>query len=160
MVGSKRSWTDSDLAIAVKSSDSYAETLRKLGLSVKAGNYKTIQKYIKSLDIDVSHFSGQSWVKTRGSSQLVRYKDEEVFVKDSSYSTHHLKKRMIDSGLAEEKCSGCGINEWLGQKISLEVDHINGVPNDHTVQNLRLLCPNCHSLTTTWRGRNKNKTPM
>ena len=160
MTGSKRSWTDEDLIVAVKSSDSYAETLRKLGISVKAGNYKTIQKYIKILEIDVSHFSGQSWVKTRGSGQLIRYKDGEVFVKDSNYPTHHLRKRLVDSGLVKNKCFSCGIDSWLGQKITLEVDHINGISNDHTIKNLRLLCPNCHSLTPTWRGRNKTQSPL
>lgn len=57
----------------------------------------------------------------------------------------------------EGKCNRCGLSEWLGQKITLELEHKNGDHYDNARENVELLCPNCHSLTDTWRGRNKNK---
>lgn len=78
---------------------------------------------------------------------------DDILVKDSTYtSTHMLRKRLIAEGYFEPRCSSCNLTEWLQQPIPLEVDHINGDRHD----NLRLLCANCHALTATYRGRNKN----
>tara|TARA_Y100000593_G_C4209246_1_gene285940 strand:- start:30 stop:623 length:594 start_codon:yes stop_codon:yes gene_type:complete len=73
---------------------------------------------------------------------------------NSSLSTGHIKKYALQAGLLEDKCSQCGIYEWNGKEIVLELDHINGINNDHRLDNIRLLCPNCHSQTSTWRGKN------
>jgi len=66
-----------------------------------------------------------------------------------------VRKEIIKNGLIEYKCSICGINEWNNMSISLHLDHINGINGDHRIENLRFLCPNCHSQTTTYAGRNK-----
>lgn len=70
-------------------------------------------------------------------------------------SNHAIKERLKDLGI-KQCCSECGIDTWNGKKIPLELDHINGDSKDNSVENLRLLCPNCHSLTDTWRGKNIN----
>jgi len=70
------------------------------------------------------------------------------------YQTLKLKKRMIREGVLEYKCSCCGISKWQDKEISLQLDHINGDNSDHTKNNLRLMCPNCHAQTDTWCGKN------
>ena len=71
--------------------------------------------------------------------------------------SNKLKKRIIKAGVLENKCSSCGIDKWNGTDIVLQLDHINGKSKDHRLENLRLLCPNCHSQTPTWCGKNKSK---
>jgi Zn finger protein HypA/HybF involved in hydrogenase expression len=78
------------------------------------------------------------------------------YLKDgSTVSSHRLKQEILKVGLKEHKCENCGLNEWLGNPIPIELDHINGKNNDNRLVNLKILCPNCHALTPTYRGRNK-----
>lgn len=79
-----------------------------------------------------------------------------AFVLGSRQSNHYIKRLLIQEMSVAERCNDCGINEWQGQKIPLELDHIDGNSSNNTLENLRLLCPNCHSLTDTWRGRSIN----
>ena len=69
----------------------------------------------------------------------------------------HLKERLVKEKYLEYKCAECGITEWNGKPLSLHLDHINGINNDHRIENLRFLCPNCHSQTNTYAGKNKKK---
>lgn len=69
------------------------------------------------------------------------------------YGRSHLKRRLINEKVLDYKCNICGISEWNTKKLSLHLDHINGISNDHRLENLRLLCPNCHSQTETWCGK-------
>jgi Zn finger protein HypA/HybF involved in hydrogenase expression len=77
---------------------------------------------------------------------------------DGTYtgSNSSIRKILREEFDFADECQNCGISEWFGQKIPLELDHINGVSTDNRLENLRLLCPNCHSITPTWRGRNIN----
>lgn len=79
---------------------------------------------------------------------------DEILVKDSNYSTYWLSQRLRSESILPAECSRCGLSEWQGEPITLELDHVNGVRDDHRLSNLRFLCPNCHALTPTWRGRN------
>jgi hypothetical protein len=67
----------------------------------------------------------------------------------------HVKARLLNAGILKNQCSKCGISEWLGEHMSMHLDHINGIYNDHRLDNLRMLCPNCHSQTATYGGRNR-----
>ncbi len=148
----KKSWTDQQFIDAVSGSSCYKEALVALGLSSSSsGNRTTIKRHAKRLGLDISHWS--STVNHSGGGH--RYTLAEILVEDSDYSTHALHKRLVQEGLKQERCEKCGIIDWLGESVSFELDHINGNPRDHRIENLRMLCPNCHSQTETWRGRNK-----
>lgn len=75
----------------------------------------------------------------------------------SGGSRYNVKIRLLRCGLLINACARCGLTHWQGERLSLHLDHINGVRNDHRLENLRLLCPNCHSLTETYGGRNKKR---
>jgi hypothetical protein len=81
---------------------------------------------------------------------------DEILVVNSTYtSTATLRRRLIKAGLKEARCESCGISEWQGQPLPLALDHINGVHTDNRLENLRILCPNCHALPDTWCVRNR-----
>jgi Zn finger protein HypA/HybF involved in hydrogenase expression len=87
--------------------------------------------------------------------------DEDIFCENSTYlNGASIKKRLYKMGVKEE-CTGCGLGpEWRGLPLTLQLEHINGVHNDNRLENLAILCPNCHSQTSTFAGKNiKVKTP-
>lgn len=147
---------EQELKRAVKNSISIAEVLKSLGMSISTGNYRTFHRCIKKFDIDTSHFLGQSHLQGKAHESKTTQSLKQILVKNSSYSNiAHLKIRLIRENLLSYKCYECGIDSWRDRKISLQLDHINGVHDDHRIENLRLLCPNCHSQTTTFSGKNK-----
>ncbi len=79
---------------------------------------------------------------------------EDILTEHSTYPTNHVKNRLFAVGLKDQWCEECGITEWNGKPISFELHHCNGINNDHRFENLRILCPNCHSQTQTYKGRN------
>ena len=153
--GSKRTWKDGDLKQAVKDSTTMVEVFGKLGLSRSAGNYPSIRKHIKRLQLSTSHFVGASHGRGGKKRPLA-----EVLVKGSTYSKGHLKGRLLKEGLLENKCSICGLaGMWNGAPMVMIIDHINGVNDDHRLENLRIVCPNCNSqLPTFSRGQGRNRT--
>ncbi len=134
--------------------------IRQLGLSSSGGSYETVSHWIATWGLDASHFTGQAWVGTRPGrlNPGQKYTLETIFCEDSSYPTSHLLAVLLRNGIRERRCERCGLAEWQDEPIPLEVDHVSGVRNDHRLENLCVLCPNCHALTPTWRGR-KNKKP-
>jgi Zn finger protein HypA/HybF involved in hydrogenase expression len=82
--------------------------------------------------------------------------NETIFSKNSYYSNELVKQRIVKDNLLDYKCSKCSIEYWQGETIVLDLDHINGDNRDNRLENLRYLCPNCHSQTPTYKGRNKN----
>lgn len=151
----QRSFTIEEFIAAVAKSQSKAGVLRELNLIPAGGNYATVNKYIKELGLDTSHFHGQGWRK--GSTTPVRAARplSSILVRDCFFSISHLKKRLLREKVLHPVCSKCFRTEWNNLPIPLELDHINGVSTDHRLENLRLLCPNCHAQTPTHRGRNK-----
>lgn len=147
-----RTWTDEQLTEAVKLSTNYAEVMRNLNLKPRGSNYSTVKRSITRLELDVTHFYGQAWRKGKvgGGTR----KPIEEFLVFGHTNTSHLKNRLIKEELLERKCYGCLNVVWQGQPIPLELEHKDGVNENNVLDNLTLLCPNCHALTETYRGKN------
>lgn len=142
------------LADVVRTSETIAQVLRRLGYVPEGGNYEYIKEQILKAGLDVSHFKGQSWRRGATTPVVAPTPLEELLVENRLVSSDDLRRRLIKTGLLEAVCSKCCRTEWLGQPISLELDHINGNKRDNRLSNLRILCPNCHAQTPTYRGRN------
>lgn len=154
----QRGWTQDELIDAVSNSTSYAQVIKKLGLIPAGGNYKQLKKYINELNLDISHFCGQGWSagKKRVDSKP-RFSLEQILTENSHYQSNRLKYRLIKEEIFIWKCYRCERKTWLDGLIPLELEHINGINTDNRLENLTLLCPNCHSFTDTYRGKNRNK---
>lgn len=154
----KKSWSEQQLIEAVKTSFSLRQVIAKLGLVEAGGNYEQVRHYISEYKIDSSHFKGRGWSKETKKSFVPRLPLELVLVKNSTYQSFKLKSRLFRDGLKSQYCELC---RWAERskdgRLPLELDHINGDRHDNRLENLRILCPNCHSLQETHRGRNKAK---
>ncbi len=151
-------YSDSDFVSAVQSSQSWSGVLKKIGLRPAGGNYKSAQSRAEKLGLDTSHFTGQGYLKGKTHNWAPKQSLDQILVKNSTYTnSDRLRRRLLKEGMLEEKCDECGLYEWRGQRLPLELEHKNGDNRDHRIGNLRVLCPNCHSQTPTWRGRNKNR---
>ena len=147
-------YTEEQLRSAIESSGSIRQVLSKLGLKEAGGNYETTKKRISKLNIDTSHFHGQAHLKGK-THEYNKRPIEYYLTENSHHQSHKLKKRLLSEGLKEHKCECCGITEWNGKPAPIELDHINGNHHDNRLENLRILCPNCHAQTDTYRGKNK-----
>jgi hypothetical protein len=82
---------------------------------------------------------------------------EELLVAGSRRNRDHVKRRLFDAGVRTRRCESCGLREWKGLPIPFALHHANGDRNDNRLENLQILCANCHSQTDTWAGRNKRR---
>jgi hypothetical protein len=147
-------YTEEQFIEAVKTSTSVRQVLSKIGVKEAGGNYKVAKDKIKRLNLDTSHFTGMGWLK--GQTHKHTTKPIEYYLTEDSYhQSYKLKLRLIAEGIKQHRCEECGIIEWRGKPTPIELDHINGNNRDNRLENLRLLCPNCHAQTPTYRGRNK-----
>lgn len=153
-------YTEEQFIEAVKSSFSCSEVCRKIGISPKGGNLRTVKNKILKLNLDYSHFTGQRWNKgktAKDNPSIKRLSNEEFYVKGKFKTSNSVRQRLLKDGLKEYKCERCKRSEWEGAKIPLELHHINGDHWDNRLENLQILCPNCHALTDNYSGK-KNKT--
>ncbi|MFA5052706.1 MAG: HNH endonuclease signature motif containing protein [Parcubacteria group bacterium] len=149
-----RSWTEENLLAAIQTSYSLRQVIKKLGLKAAGGNYCQIKDFISNRGFDISHFRGKGWSAGLRGIGRPRISLEDILIKDSSFQSFKLKKRLFASGLKPEYCEECGWNKRTKEGyLPLELDHINGDHRDNRIENLRVLCPNCHSLKPTHRGR-------
>jgi HNH endonuclease len=115
------------------------------------GSHLILRKYAAIWEIPTSHFDPYARAWTKPNTPL-----EEILVAGSTFSRGHLKRRLLRAGLKQPICEICGQGElWQGCRMSLVLDHINGVRDDHRLENLRILCPNCNATLDTHCGRNK-----
>jgi hypothetical protein len=149
-----RKYTPEMLEAAAAQSRSVTEVLRVLGIRVAGGSHAHISRLLKRFGIDTSHFTGQA--HNRGGIGLYRMSPMKRLVQmpPGSLRIHggRLKQALLSIGVPEA-CEKCGVGStWLGEPLTLHVDHINGDFLDNRPRNLRLLCPNCHSQTATYAG--------
>lgn len=150
---SKRTWTLKQLEDAIDKNNTVSGVLKTLGLKPFRGNYITIYKYVNILNIDISHFSNSKNIKN-----LNRVlNSDKILVENSLCGGSSLRRYIIRENILNYQCQKCGNKGiWEGKELRLQIDHINGINNDNRIENLRFLCPNCHTQTITW-GRRKKK---
>jgi len=150
-------YTKAILERVVSKSYSYAQVLKQLGLSIGGGTQSHIKSLVEKWNIDVSHFKGQAWNK--GNRSPNRCSTADFFtIKNYKLDGKLTRKRLVEDVGREYRCEvvGCGIDGmWLEKEIILHIDHMNGNKYDHRLENLRFLCPNCHSQTPTWGFKRK-----
>lgn len=146
-------FSESDLREAIAQSITWAATLRLLGYEVKGHNYRTAQRWAEAWGINTDHFDPNAARRaTRGAHVKPL---EEVTVQNSPYARGQLKDRLFAEGIKQRTCELCGQGEiWHGRRMSLVLDHINGVSDDHRLENLQIVCPNCAATLDTHCGRN------
>lgn len=133
---------------------SFAELCRRLGLKPEGSNPKTVRRKLEEFGIDYSHFTGQRW-NTNTDNLVYRGKYLPNLCEHSSLSSSNVKELVYRLGLKENRCEKCGISTWKDQPIVCELHHINGDSTDNRIENLQILCPNCHSQTDNFRSRNR-----
>ena len=158
--GSRPRFSEEQLRTAIAAARSWAETLRLLQYRSAGGNWRTLKKYAALWEIATDHFDPHAasleGLRRTGPKAIPL---EDVLVEGSSYNRHNLKQRLLANGLKEQRCELCGQGEhWRGRTLALILDHINGIANDHRLENLRIVCPNCAATLDTHCGR-KNRRP-
>lgn len=144
-------YTKEQLEEACKQAKSYRNVMSQLGLKEAGGNYATIKQKIVKYQIDISHFTGKGWNKNLVFKPNPPIPTSELLINNSNYQSHKLRKRLLKENYFEYKCYNCNLTEWMNQPITLELEHIDGNHTNNQIENLTLLCPNCHSLTPSWR---------
>lgn len=155
-----KGYTDEDFKKAVEASKSYSGVCRLIGLTPKGGNLNTVKKKIEQMGLDVTHFTFQRWnrgLTSEDNTSIKKKSIEEILVENSGWSSHRLKNRLFMEGLKERKCERCKRTEWEGEEIPLELHHLNGIHNDNRLENLQILCPNCHALTDNYSGKSSKR---
>lgn len=147
--------TEEEFVHIITESTSCAEAMRRIGYKCTTGNANlTVKRRIAELNLDISHWADN----TKNAHIANKMPDEVYFAKDTPHSGTHIRDRLLKDGLMEYHCACCGnTGEWNGQPLVLQIDHINGDHNDNRLENLRFLCPNCHSQTDTFAGKNLKK---
>jgi len=148
-------YSTEQLQEAVQTSTSMRQVLAKLSLAPYGGNYDVLRGKLKRLGLDTSHFLGRAWSRDRCLSPKIPL--ERYLQGVRPIQSYKLKNRLVKHGVLTPVCVGCGLQNWLGQPIPFELDHVNGNNKDNRLENLRLLCPNCHALTPTYRSKRRSR---
>jgi 5-methylcytosine-specific restriction endonuclease McrA len=149
-MGQKPSWKDYELIEAIPKCKSFTEVAKVLNMSKSTNTL--LRKRATELGLDYNHFK-ISGVTPKPLEEVLVYSDKKK-------KTHDLKLRLIKEGHFEHKCYVCGLTKWNGKPAPIELEHINGDPLDNRLENLTILCPNCHAQTETYRGKNIKKNKL
>lgn len=146
--------SDEQFANLVKNSTSVRQMIIEAGWKMAGGTYAMVHKRIRRQKLDASHFLGRGW---NAGGVSANRKPVEEFLHENCFSitSARLKQKLYDAGLKSKVCEECGITEWNGKPAPLQLDHENGDSSDNRLDNLRILCANCHALTPTHSGKNR-----
>lgn len=153
-------FTEEEAREAIRQSRSWAEALRRLGYCHTGSNPRTLKKWAGRWNIRTDHFDPGA-----ASNEALRRQNKkipliDILVKGSTYKRSNLKQRLYEEGLKKPECELCGQGElWRGKRMSVILDHINGVRNDNRLENLRMVCPNCAATLDTHCGANRRGIP-
>jgi 5-methylcytosine-specific restriction endonuclease McrA len=139
---------EEELRRAVAGVTTLADVIRRLGLRPESSTYAKVRRSFTFHGIDTAHLTGVPPARRR------RRPLENILTKNSQVTSGSLRERLLEEGIMQRSCDRCGGTTWEGSPIPLELDHIDGDRRNNLLENLRLLCPNCHALTPTYRGRN------
>jgi len=143
----------SEIENAVSVSTSLRQAIKQLGLIPAGGNYQTLKRHITYYEVDTSHFTGKGWLK--GKTLPPRRPTQEYLDNTAPIQSYKLRNRLINEGVLPHECARCKNTEWQNSPIALELHHIDGNSKNNNLENLQLLCPNCHALTENYRGKAK-----
>ena len=154
MINKIMSSSDKEFIDTIKSSTCIKEVLFKLGYTTSGNSwgYTKVKERMLILGLSSKDFKGRSATTITST----RVDSSKLFSSNSTHARSVLRKRIIRDNLLEYKCAICGISTWNNKTLSLELDHINGINNDNRLENLRFLCPNCHSQTSTYGSKNSD----
>lgn len=141
-------WSKEKVSEAVKNNYCYLDVLRDLNIPTRGRNADTLKNKIKEYNLDISHFTFVS--KNKGKTK--RKSVQELLIKGSHVKTVFLKNKLLEAGLKENKCEICGLTEWQGKPLVCQLHHIDGDETNNCLDNLQMLCPNCHSQTENYCG--------
>ena len=146
-------YTEAEARAAVAASFSYSEALRRLGLRAVGGNHKLFRRWVDEIwKIPTDHFDPHA--RSRAVLERNKRPIEEYLVEHSTIKRDKLKRRLFKEGIKKPECEMCGQGEiWRGEVMAMILDHINGVPDDNRLENLRIVCPNCAATLETHCGR-------
>ena len=144
----KYNWDEEKVRDAVQKNTCYRDVLRELGINTSGNNTRTLQRKIKEYEIDTSHFTFRTKAVTSKKKSAIEY-----LKTGSKIQTSKLKEKLFKEGLKENRCEICGADTWLGKRLICQLHHINGDNTDNRLENLQILCPNCHSQTDNYCGQ-------
>lgn len=144
--------TDEALLAAFATSSTRADLLRAVGLPVDSRSYSWLKRRLTALGPRYAELNGQGWARGRRAGPKRPLSD--LLVAGAWVGSHLLRVRLLAEEVLDHRCSECRLTHWRGQPVPLELDHVSGDRYDNRLENLRLLCPNCHAQTPTYRGRN------
>lgn len=147
-----RRYTHDDVRIAAAKCISWLQLLKALNLVPAGGNYENIKSLVKKLNINTDHFLGQG--HNKGKNFGPKRPIEDYLSNKHKMLSDKLRRRLIREGYFSPQCCRCKLSEWQGQPIPLELEHKDGNHMNNNLDNLEILCPNCHALTPTYRGKN------
>lgn len=144
---------DDRLQEIILESTSISEVLRKINLKPAGKNHIDLKDYLKDSNFDTHTLVGRK-IKRFDNTGIPKKKLSQHLSSNTSRNSVMVKRRLISEGVKENRCELCGTKDWMGQEIVCELHHINGDRSDNRLENLIMLCPNCHSLTSNYRGKN------
>lgn len=145
--------TDEQFAALVKNSTSVRQVL-SIGVSPVGGSYRVFHRRCSRMKLDISHFKGSGWSQGKNLGPKRPLKEYLVLNSPAVITTHKLRLRLLAEGIKQPRCESCLLTLWKDLPIPLELDHVDGNPSNNDIANLRVLCPNCHAQTPTYRGLN------